>query len=222
MAGKHAASGRRSAVSAQRRGSRRRTVALAVAGVSSVALAGAGLAYGLDGAVSFRDSAQQSMALTTEPTNLAALSAQHPQTGAARASRDNTRTPVASTTPRVTPTAKPRATTPIPKPSPTKSSSYTVVSSGTCQASYYGTGQMTASGEVFDPSKLTAASKTLPFDTKVRVTNVANGTSVIVRINDRGPYVSGRCLDLSTAAFSAIGSTSAGVLTVKYQVLKSA
>jgi rare lipoprotein A len=66
---------------------------------------------------------------------------------------------------------------------------------------------------------MTAASKTYSFGTKLRVTNQANGRSVVVRINDRGPYVSGRCLDLSTGAFSQIASTDAGVTSVSYQVV---
>ncbi|MCA2219719.1 septal ring lytic transglycosylase RlpA family protein [Nonomuraea aurantiaca] len=94
-----------------------------------------------------------------------------------------------------------------------------VLSSGTCGASYYDEGQMTASGERFDPSAMTAAHKTLPLGSRVRVTNPANGDSVTVRINDRGPYVGGRCLDLSAAAFSAIGDTGSGVMRVKYEVL---
>jgi rare lipoprotein A len=95
-----------------------------------------------------------------------------------------------------------------------------VVSSDTCGVSYYSDGQRTANGEVFDPNAFTAASKTLPFNTRVRVTNPANGKSVVVRINDRGPYVSGRCLDLSRAAFQAIASLSAGVIpAAKYEVL---
>jgi rare lipoprotein A len=94
-----------------------------------------------------------------------------------------------------------------------------VISSGTCGASFYDEGQMTASGERFNPSALTAAHKSLPLGSRVRVTNPANGDSVTVRINDRGPYVGGRCLDLSAAAFSAIGNTGAGVMRVKYEVL---
>ncbi|MEU7001736.1 septal ring lytic transglycosylase RlpA family protein [Nonomuraea sp. NPDC046570] len=94
-----------------------------------------------------------------------------------------------------------------------------VLSSGTCGASYYGEPQMTASGEHFNPSAMTAAHKTLPLGSKVRVINPKTGESVTVRINDRGPFVSGRCLDLSQAAFSTIGNTNAGVMTVKYQVL---
>lgn len=94
-----------------------------------------------------------------------------------------------------------------------------VLSSGTCGASFYDEGQMTASGERFNPSAMTAAHKTLPLGSRVRVTNPANGDSVTVRINDRGPYVGGRCLDLSAAAFSAIGDTGSGVMRVKYEVL---
>ncbi|WP_161971575.1 septal ring lytic transglycosylase RlpA family protein [Acidipropionibacterium jensenii] len=90
---------------------------------------------------------------------------------------------------------------------------------GSCRASFYSDPQETANGETFDPDAYTAANKTLKFNTRLRVTNVANGKSVVVRINDRGPYVSGRCLDLSQAAFSAIASTSAGVIAVNYTVL---
>ncbi|WP_308164184.1 septal ring lytic transglycosylase RlpA family protein [Nonomuraea sediminis] len=103
-----------------------------------------------------------------------------------------------------------------PKPSTPK---YRVLSAGTCGASFYNEGQMTASGERFNPSAMTAAHKTLPLGSKVRVINPSSGKSVIVRINDRGPYVGGRCLDLSEAAFDAIGNTGSGVMTVKYQVL---
>ncbi|MFC4054376.1 septal ring lytic transglycosylase RlpA family protein [Actinomadura syzygii] len=102
---------------------------------------------------------------------------------------------------------------------PKKKQQYKVVRSGTCQASYYWEGQMTASGESFDPSELTAAHKTLPMGTKVRVTNKNNGRSVIVRINDRGPYAGGRCLDLSKAAMQKVGGTGSGVIPVRYQVL---
>ncbi|MET9795328.1 septal ring lytic transglycosylase RlpA family protein [Nocardiopsis alba] len=93
---------------------------------------------------------------------------------------------------------------------------------GTCQASFYGDGfhgATTANGETFDTYGMTAAHKTLPFDTMVRVTNPSNGKSVTVRINDRGPYVSGRCLDLSTAAFDEIIGTGAGVGTVDWEVV---
>jgi rare lipoprotein A len=117
--------------------------------------------------------------------------------------------------PSAAPTTRKPATTPTQP-----SGSGAVVSSDTCGVSYYSDGQRTADGEVFDPNAFTAASKTLPFNTRVRVTNPANGKSVVVRINDRGPYVSGRCLDLSRAAFQAIASLSAGVIpAAKYEVL---
>jgi rare lipoprotein A len=106
----------------------------------------------------------------------------------------------------------------VPSPSPSKKP--TVTSSGSCGASYYHEPQGTANGETFNPDALTAAHKTLPFNSLVRVTNPANGKSVTVRINDRGPYVDGRCLDLSRAAFAAIANLSQGVLNVvKYEVL---
>ncbi|MVZ99282.1 septal ring lytic transglycosylase RlpA family protein [Actinomadura sp. LD22] len=94
-----------------------------------------------------------------------------------------------------------------------------VLQSGSCEASFYGEGQMTASGEPFDPNALTAAHKTLPMGSKVRVTNKNNGRSVVVRINDRGPYAGGRCLDLSTAAMKKVGGTGSGVIPVRYEVL---
>ena len=75
-------------------------------------------------------------------------------------------------------------------------------------ASYYGkelAGRRTASGERFNPSAMTAAHRTLRFGTRVRVTNSRNGRSVVVRINDRGPFVKGRSLDLSSGAARAIG-----------------
>jgi len=90
---------------------------------------------------------------------------------------------------------------------------------GTCEASNYGAGSMTASGEPFDSSAMTAAHKTLPFGTKLRVTNTDSGDSVVVTVNDRGPFVAGRCLDLTTGAFSKIASMGAGVATVHYTIL---
>ncbi|MGI5121856.1 septal ring lytic transglycosylase RlpA family protein [Marinactinospora thermotolerans] len=91
---------------------------------------------------------------------------------------------------------------------------------GSCEASMYSDPQPTASGETFDPSAMTAAHKTLPMHTMVEVTNPANGKSVTVRINDRGPYIDGRCLDLSTAAFETIASASQGVVDVEWQVVE--
>lgn len=88
--------------------------------------------------------------------------------------------------------------------------------SGACEASNYDEDSMTASGEPFDPMGMTAAHKTLPFGTRLRVTNTATGKSVIVRINDRGPYIGGRCLDLAKGAFLQIAPESAGVAQVTY------
>ena len=96
-----------------------------------------------------------------------------------------------------------------------------MVSSGV--VSWYGGkfhGRKTASGEVYDKSELTAAHKTLPFGTKVKVTNIRNGKSVVVEINDRGPYVKSRVLDLSQAAFNEIGHTNSGVMQVEYEILE--
>lgn len=92
----------------------------------------------------------------------------------------------------------------------------------TGKASFYAMkyqSRKTASGELFDQSANTAAHKKLPFGTKVKVTNVKNGKSVIVRINDRGPFVTGRIIDLSRSAFSSIGDTSAGVIDVNIEVV---
>ncbi|MDG4755128.1 septal ring lytic transglycosylase RlpA family protein [Micromonospora sp. WMMD718] len=112
-----------------------------------------------------------------------------------------------------------KARTASPSPTAKKTSSPKVVDSGSCGASFYAEGQMTANGETFNPDALTAAHKTLPFNTRVRVTNPANGKSVVVRINDRGPFIDGRCLDLSRAAFATIAATSLGHVNVRYEVL---
>ena len=90
------------------------------------------------------------------------------------------------------------------------------------RASYYGfslAGNLTASGERFDPGDLTAAHPTLPFDTRVRVTNVANDRSVVVRINDRGPFVRGRIIDVSRTAADRLGMLRAGVADVRLAIL---
>ncbi len=90
-------------------------------------------------------------------------------------------------------------------------------------ASYYGPkfhGRRTASGEIFNMYAYTAAHRYLPFGTIVRVTNLENGKSVIVRINDRGPFKAGRIIDLSYAAAKKIGMIKKGVVKVKIEVLK--
>jgi rare lipoprotein A len=89
-------------------------------------------------------------------------------------------------------------------------------------ASWYGPGfhgRQTANGERFNQNDLTAAHRSLPFGTRVRVTNTNNGRSVVVRINDRGPFSGGRVIDLSSAAAAAIGLKSSGVGPVSIEVL---
>jgi rare lipoprotein A len=86
-------------------------------------------------------------------------------------------------------------------------------------ASYYTTGTKTASGEKFNTLEMTAAHPTLPFGTKLRVTNVASGKSVTVRVNDRGPFVHGRVVDVSYSAADALGMVGKGVANVKLDVV---
>ena len=91
-------------------------------------------------------------------------------------------------------------------------------------ASFYGLefkNRRTANGERFDPAQMTAAHRTLPFGTRVRVTNLDNGRHVVVRINDRGPYAKGRVLDLSRAAARQLGFVQVGVAHVRLDVLKN-
>ncbi len=92
----------------------------------------------------------------------------------------------------------------------------------TSYASYYHdkfNGRKTASGEIFDNSKFTAANRTLPFGTNVRVTNLNNGKQVIVKINDRGPFHASRALDISKAAFDEIGDIDHGTIPVEYEIV---
>ena len=86
-------------------------------------------------------------------------------------------------------------------------------------ASFYTEGSETASGETLDGHKLTAAHRSLPFGTRVRVTNVANGRSVTVRINDRGPFVPGRVVDVSYSAAERLGIMERGITKVKLDVV---
>jgi rare lipoprotein A (peptidoglycan hydrolase) len=87
-------------------------------------------------------------------------------------------------------------------------------------ASYYWQEQMTSSGEKFDKRAMTAAHRTLPLGTRVRVTHTATGRSVVVRINDRGPFKPGRVIDLSEAAAEQLQMTSAGLASVKIEVVR--
>ncbi|MFG1998455.1 septal ring lytic transglycosylase RlpA family protein [Spirillospora sp. NPDC048911] len=177
---------------------------LIVSGVAVAVLAAGGWATlassGAPGSARVAQSAPRSFAPQADP----------PRATPSRAGREGAR--------EATPTPKPKAVKPTAKPKPRKSP-YKVIGSGSCEASYYWESQPTASGEQFDPSELTAAHKTLPLGSKVRVTNENNDKAVIVRINDRGPYVGGRCLDLSKAAMAEVGGTGSGVIPVRYQVL---
>jgi len=91
------------------------------------------------------------------------------------------------------------------------------------KASYYGKkfhGRKTASGEIYNMYALTAAHRSLPFGTVCRVTNQSNKKSVIVRINDRGPFVHGRILDLSFKAADVLAGLNQGIIPVKIEILK--
>ena len=81
-------------------------------------------------------------------------------------------------------------------------------------------GKRTSSGELYNNKEMTAAHRTLPFGSKVKVTNVQNGKSVIVKINDRGPHTQSRVMDLSKAAFAEIGSINAGTMKIEMEVVK--
>jgi rare lipoprotein A len=100
---------------------------------------------------------------------------------------------------------------------PSSGGSYGGGSSGL--ASYYWQGSVTASGQRFNPSGMTAAHRSLPFGTRVLVTNQSNGRSVTVTINDRGPFIKGRIIDLSSGAAGVIGMKGAGVARVSISVL---
>ena len=91
-------------------------------------------------------------------------------------------------------------------------------------ASYYGAkhhGKKTASGEPFNQHALTAAHRRLPFGTRVKVTNLANDKSVVVRINDRGPHIRGRLIDLSRQAAEQLGMLRSGTARVRVQALNN-
>ena len=89
-------------------------------------------------------------------------------------------------------------------------------------ASWYGeewAGKLTANGEIFDPELVSAAHKTLPMPSVVRVTNLENGKSLVVRLNDRGPYIAGRIIDLSREAAKRLGFVKKGIAKVRVQIL---
>jgi rare lipoprotein A (peptidoglycan hydrolase) len=108
---------------------------------------------------------------------------------------------------------------------PSDGSSATVQPAHIGEASWYGPGfqgKKTASGEIFDDSKLTAAHKTIPLGSKAKVTNLTNGKTVEVKINDRGPFIDGRMVDLSQAAAKALGMIDRGTARVQIDLLPDA
>ena len=140
----------------------------------------------------------------------------------ARAERRSARTSSGTRTPRQrtassSDDAAPRATRGTTRRTSTSLTGGAMRGSG--MASYYWQPQRVASGGWFNPNAMTAAHRTLPFGTKVQVTNASTGRSVTVTINDRGPFVKGRIIDLSSAAAGVIGMKSAGVARVNVAVL---
>ena len=106
---------------------------------------------------------------------------------------------------------------------PAKSNSNWIGYTESGKASFYAMkfqSKKTASGELYNKAKKTAAHMKLPFGTKIKVTNTKNSKSVIVKINDRGPFVKSRIIDLSGSAFSSIANFDAGVIDVKIEVIK--
>ncbi len=120
----------------------------------------------------------------------------------------------------------PEQTAPIFVPAPEVTEAETRFEAyGEGVASFYGhelAGNRTASGERFNPSSLTAAHRSLPLGTKLRVTNTANGEAVIVRVNDRGPFVKSRLIDLSLGAAREIGMVRTGTARVTVEILRTA
>ncbi len=106
----------------------------------------------------------------------------------------------------------------IPSRSPSEWVGYTETGKASFYAMRYQF-QRTASGERFNQLASTAAHKELPFGSRVRVTNISNGESIVVKINDRGPFVEGRIVDLSRSAFSKIADTSIGIIDVEIEVI---
>jgi len=118
-------------------------------------------------------------------------------------------------------TAQPRPSQPVPaQPMAKKNSPVEATLPQTGQASWYGAqhqGKQTASGSIYDQASLTAAHATLPFGSKIKVTNLANGKSVEVEITDRGPFAENRIIDLSQAAAKALDIIESGTATVRLE-----
>ena len=121
----------------------------------------------------------------------------------------------------IKPSADPTAVAVLPEPKLTLVPDVVRVITG--EASWYGPGfygNYTANGEIYRQGTMTAAHRTLPFGTKVRVTNLRNGRSAVIRINDRGPFVDHRVIDLGHGAASSLGLISSGIAQVKLEVLR--
>ena len=118
---------------------------------------------------------------------------------------------------------KPVLAPPHERPKPKLKIVPEVVKVITGEASWYGPGfygNLTANGEVYRRGTMTAAHRTLPFGTKVRVTNLWNGRTAVIRINDRGPFIDHRVIDLGHGAASDLGLTASGIAQVKLEVLR--
>jgi rare lipoprotein A len=195
--------------------------------VASAAVIAALLAGGAFGAVRLNQERTAAVVPSSRPSATQPADAAEHADRASRAGARAELTPSAAPSPSGSPTPSPSAapSSPSAKPAPTRTATEKatpaarVVESGSCGASYYDEPQGTANGETFDPEALTAAHKEWDFDTRVRVINPDNGKSVVVRINDRGPYVDGRCIDLSRAAFRVIADLDLGHIEVRYEVL---
>lgn len=130
--------------------------------------------------------------------------------------------PDARTVARPVPRTPPVVTAALHRPSPLQAEAPRLLGPGHALdgiASYYWQDQTTSSGERFDKRAMTAAHRTLPFGTRVRVTHSRSGRSVVVRINDRGPFKKGRVIDLSEAAAQVIGMTGVGLAHVRIDVV---
>ena len=195
----------------------------AVAAFTGVSLAGLALypvlARDLDG---FEITDPLDLVLPSEPVS--ALEVAEPSTEAPvdPATTDPVTTDPVTADP-VTAIAEPEpVVVPIP-PQPPKPVVPLVISTHSGEASWYGPGfygNRTANGEVFRPGTMTAAHRTLPFGTRVRVTNLWNGRKAVVRINDRGPFAGDRVIDLAHGAASELGLMSSGIAQVRLEVLR--
>lgn len=190
------------------------------AGLAATAGLAVALAVGgTVGAVRLTAGSEPARPVAVDVPPVASPTSAAPTSPSASPSPSVTASPTATRSPQAPSRGKPRTASPKPTATAKKTTTPKVVASGSCGASFYSEGQLTANGENFNPDALTAAHKTLPFNTRVRVTNPDNGKSVTVRINDRGPFVEGRCLDLSRAAFAEIASPDLGHVDVRYEVL---